>query len=315
LPHTDRDRQLSVLFAPDFLVQEQLLDTPSGLGLRRANEALGWFLGTDVKACLLSLQLEDQLYIELRAYGMSGFDDQQMADALKKRVGEIPERIEVILAQVYPSVYWRRVALRFPEMVRFLHEYTRVGVEDQQAIVNVVLPGQAGHNLVFGTEMLLSMEGTALTGSAGQSASKKSAVVPTSIEQLLATPMSLSFGQKSLEFAIDDLASDIREAYPALPFPFDIQILGTDLQLNGITRNQQISGFTAKNETISEILTSIVMRANPITTVSAPSELEQKLIWVVGPDPSDAEKQILLITTRDAARREGYKLPAAFQPK
>ena len=128
-------------------------------------------------------------------------------------------------------------------------------------------------------------------------------------------PMDLSFAQKSLEFAIEDLVSDIREAYPRLPFAFDIQIVGSDLQLNGITRNQQISEFTAENKTIGEILTAIVMRANPVTTVSEPSEVDQKLIWVVGPDPADPKKQILLITTRDAAQREGYKLPAPFQPK
>jgi hypothetical protein len=91
--------------------------------------------------------------------------------------------------------------------------------------------------------------------------------------------------------------------------------MGSDLQLNGITRNQQISDFSAEGRKVSDILTAMAMRANPVTTVSDPSEADQKLIWVVAPDPAAPENQVLLITTRDAAQREGYKLPEPFQPK
>ena len=91
--------------------------------------------------------------------------------------------------------------------------------------------------------------------------------------------------------------------------------MGADLQLNGITRNQQIAQFQADGQSIAEILTQIVMRANPVTTVTDPAENDQKLIWVIAPDPVDPKRRILLITTRDAAAREGYKLPGPFQPK
>lgn len=313
LQQTDRRRHLSLLFAPDFLAQDQLLDTPFAIDLRLVNGALAWLLGDDVKACLLSMQWDETFYVELRVYGLTGVDSERVAKKLRQRIDEIPNKIELVLAQVYPAIYWRRVALRFPEMVRFLQKYTRIGVEDNQAIVNAVLPGQASHNLVFAGEMMLGTEGGALPDDAAQPPS--TAAVPSSLDQLLTTRMNLSFAQKSLEFAVEDLASDIREAYPSLPFPFDIQIMGTDLQLNGITRNQQISEFAAENQTIAEILTAIVMRANPVTTVTSPAEPDQKLIWVVGPDPADAEKQILLITTRDAAQREGYKLPSPFLPE
>jgi hypothetical protein len=127
--------------------------------------------------------------------------------------------------------------------------------------------------------------------------------------------MNLSFDQKSLEFAMRDLAADVKEAHPTLPFEFDVKILGTDLQLNGITRNQQIAEFSANNQSIANVLTSLVMRANPVTTVQAPSELDQKLIWVVGPDPDMPDRPIVLITTRDAAARKSYTLPKPFQPE
>ena len=52
--------------------------------------------------------------------------------------------------------------------------------------------------------------------------------IATPVPHLLEQKMDLRFGQKSLEFAIQDLTSDIRESYPTLPFPFDIRIIGTD---------------------------------------------------------------------------------------
>ena len=100
---------------------------------------------------------------------------------------------------------------------------------------------------------------------------------------------------------------------PELPFPFEIKILGADLQLGGITQNQSIRDFEARDKTLAEILTAMVMKANPITTVKAPSEPDQKLIWVVGPDPSDASRNIILITTRDAAAKKNYTLPDVFK--
>jgi hypothetical protein len=127
--------------------------------------------------------------------------------------------------------------------------------------------------------------------------------------------MNFRFAAQSLEFAIRDLAEAVRETHPQLPFPFDIQILGSDLQLQGITRNQQIAGFESVDNRLDEILTTLVMRANPVTTVTTPSDPNQKLVWIQGPDPNDANKPILLITTRDAAQRRNDTLPTAFLPK
>ncbi len=138
---------------------------------------------------------------------------------------------------------------------------------------------------------------------------------PQTLEELIQTRISFRFALQSLEFAVRDLAATVRESHPAIPFPFDIQILGNDLQLNGITRNQQITDFQAENKPLGEILTALVMRANPVTTVTEPSDANQKLVWVQGPDPADANRQILLITTRDGVKRRGDTLPAAFLPR
>jgi hypothetical protein len=57
------------------------------------------------------------------------------------------------------------------------------------------------------------------------------------------------------------------------------------------------------------------MKANPVTTVKDPSETDQKLVWLIAPDPNEAGKEVVLITTRTAALVNKYTLPAQFVPK
>ncbi len=311
---SDRDRHLVIVFAPSFLVNNLFRDGRNyvfGDG-RRVRKPLEWLFEDNLKACLLSCQFGDPFYVELRAYGQVDHDSAALAGALRQRMQDLPERIEAYFLDYYPPAYWRRVALRVPEMVRFLHRQIRTGVEDDQAIVNAAMPATAAHNLAFAGQMLL-VSPQADPGTT--TAAVESPFVPQTMDALLDAAMNLSFDQKSLEFAMRDLAADVKELYPSLPFEFEVKILGTDLQLNGITRNQQIASFSADNQSVAEILTSLVMRANPVTTVQAPTELDQKLIWVVGPDPDMPNRQIVLITTRDAATKKSYPLPKCFQPE
>jgi hypothetical protein len=96
---------------------------------------------------------------------------------------------------------------------------------------------------------------------------------------------------------------------------FAIKIIGGDLEIDGITRNQTIRDFKQENQTVADILTALVRKANPITTVKDPSEADQKLVWVIASDPDSPGKQIVLITTRAAAAAKKYKLPAPFVAK
>ena len=91
--------------------------------------------------------------------------------------------------------------------------------------------------------------------------------------------------------------------------------MGNDLKMEGITQNQKVVDFNMEDKLLAEILTGIVRKANPDPTVKEASEPGQKLIWVVGPNPDDKSKQAIIVTTRAAAERESYKLPAPFQLK
>jgi hypothetical protein len=93
---------------------------------------------------------------------------------------------------------------------------------------------------------------------------------------------------------------------------FAIRIFSKDLQFEGITQNQQIRNLKFKQETLANILTATVRQANPDQRVRDPSDARQKLVWTVGADPADSEKQSILITTRNGAEAKGLRLPAVF---
>jgi hypothetical protein len=255
---------------------------------------------------MFRLHVEDCTYLELRLSPGIGTPPESLVSELGDRLMRVPVRLESHLAEVNPSPYWRRVAFRFPSMVRFLVDQTRVGVESSHAIANAVLPEVAAHNLVFGTEMVLA--------SATTSTEPVATVVrpeASTLRELLKLPISLRFDQDSLEFAAQNIVAEAKSTYPNLPFDFRVRILGEDLKLDGITRNQQIRDFVQEDVPLEEVLTALVMKANPVTTVTSPMESDQKLLWVIGPDPEEPAMECVLITTRQVAQRN-YAIPSVF---
>ncbi len=85
---------------------------------------------------------------------------------------------------------------------------------------------------------------------------------------------------------------------------------GADLQLEGITRNQQLS-LDLRDRPGSEILVEILRGANPDRTAAGPADPRQKLVYVIEPPAGDAPGRII-VTTRSAAEKRGQTLPDAF---
>jgi hypothetical protein len=268
-------------------------------------------LGCDTQAAAISLHCGDDFYCEMRVLPTLDKEPQQLADAVRSRLNQTPQAVESYIDRLTPPQYWSRLARRYPLMVGQLHQQLRMGIEKDQAIVNSVLPGAAAHNLMLGGELLVASRPT----QAIAAAIAPTAAVPQTIEEALQLKTTYSFDQQSLEFAMRDLAVDVSGNLKGAPFEFVIKLLGTDLEKDGITRNQSVRDFKQENQTVAEILTALVRKANPITTVKDPSEADQKLIWVVGPDPENAGKQVILITTRAAAGAKKYKLPTPFVSK
>ena len=303
---SDRDRHFTMILSPNYLFSDgrELL----GGNRQKLRDPISWFLGDSLKACLVSMHFGDAFYVESRMYSDIGTDPHTLASEMRDRLEEVPTKVEDYLVRITPHPYWKRFAFRFPNMISAVHDQTRVGVENEQAVVNCVLPSPAAHNLAFGTSMALDA-----TPGAAVAVGPSKPKGPQSLEELLARKMNLSFDQKSLEFSMRDVETDLKDTYPNLPFDFQVKIIGGDLEKDGITRNQQVRDISVRDKSVAEVLTSICVTA--AATGKAASSPEQKLIWVVGPDPEDAAKQIVLVTTRNAAAAKNYTLPDVFKPE
>ena len=300
----DVDRHVNVFFAQKFLFGDgQKIFTGER---RRVMPAVGWFLGDEVTWGLISMHFSEHFYLEMRACSDISKDARTLAGDLRGRLEMIPEIIERYNARINPHPYWKMISNRYPMMVRFLSNHARSGVEEQHAVINAVLPKQAAHNLVFGGAMLLdSTPGISVV--AVESAGHQG---PKSLEELLDSSISYSFDQKSFEDIMRDLEAVVKDDFQDLPFDFKVRVMGADLEAEGITRNKEVRDFNAENKMLGEVITRILQAATGVRKPA--SDPEQKLIWVLGPDPDDSSKKVILITTRVAAEQKGYMLPNVF---
>ena len=257
---------------------------------------------------LISFHFDQVFYVEARMSAGLTVDKRELITQMRDRMNEIPEQIENYIVDINPSKHWRALAFRFPGMIRFLHSQTRIQVEDQTPVLNIALPIEAAPNLLIAGELSLASE----AGAVSVPGNPTSTTTPQSITELLNVPMSVDIPQQDLNLAIADIAMDVRNSIRGLPFEFNIKIDGNDLMDEGITRNQAIRDFVMVDKPLQEILTGIVMKANPVTTVQSPTEKDQKLVWLITDDPLKAGTKIILLTTRKAAETKQYTLPAVF---
>ena len=290
--------QVTILTNPNFLRDEAQDLFPA---LRRSLlDGLYEFWSQEAQAVSLGMQLTDVALVEVRMIAREDLPPRRLAGRVQKFVAALPDRTTGHLGRVQLDPYWQPLAMRFPTMLHFLSEQTRIATEGKQVAVNVALPIEGIHNLLLATE-LSSATPLAEVGATN--------VVDRSnwtIDDVLQSRTSIRFSQKSLEQAMNDIAEQVRDELKKLPFTFSIELVGADLEPDGITRNQQIRDFAALNVPVSDALTAIVQKANPVQGVTDATNADQKLVWAVG----DAGR--ILITTRSAAKRKGIELPAVF---
>jgi hypothetical protein len=247
------------------------------------------FFGDNVRAASLSAHLTgENLFLELRVLGAVDRSAAAIQKQMRERVEHLASDAEAYLAGLSLQPYSRQLLLRFPQMLRVMAEFTRTGVEGDQIVMRCYLPLAAAHNLLAGTELALAegMGPLAMSGAGGTDELRAA----TSIVERLKRKTTLSFANEPLEGALRLLAQDIG---------IKIEILGSDLQIDGITKNQAIRDLDEKDKPAGEILRNIMLKANP----------DGKLVYVVKPKQQGGD-EVLLITTRAAATKRGDTLPA-----
>lgn len=296
---TDSNRSITVIATPTFLFDDGRNMWQGALaGLR---DPLFAMLPDSTRCVSLSLNADNHFFAEVRVTTTIDLRPQEFAGQFADKVARWPRQVERAIADVRVSPYAAAVVARLPAMLRAFSRYQRVGVDSDQAVLRVYLPAAAGHNLLMAGELLLSerMAG----GSSVASAPQAGTTQPLSIEQRLQQKTSLSFARDTLETAVNLLAEDMG---------VDIVLMGSDLQLDGITKNQSF-GLDEQNQPAADILISVLRLANPDKTASGPDDPKQKLVYVIGKHPTTGEPAVL-VTTRAQAVKRGDRLPAVFQP-
>ncbi len=307
VPRTDRDRHLNLLYLRPALFNDRG-QAWMGATLAAFNRDLSVLLPDEIQGGLVSFHIDDGNYFELQFDRAVDLKVSQLRERLEAGIRDRRDRLTEFVATVAPNPYWDRVRVKYAGMLADSVRNLRFGVERGQLVVNAWLPPMAAHNLVAASELLATFSDGAARPSESQTE------VPATIQALLATPRNLDVANPpDLNVLMADLKREIETDYGQLPFGWDIQLLGADLEAEGITKNQRPGQLKMEQKTLAEILTSIMVSANPAKDISGPEDPNCKLVWVLQPDPENPDKQLILITTRGAAEEKGYALPEAFR--
>lgn len=292
---SDADRHATLLFAPSYLFADgrSLFTGPA----ERLASLLDWFFGDGVTAVAISLHWDRDFFLELDAISNIATKPHQLARRLHGRTRELPEQTRQYLTQLNVQLYSQELIQRLPAMLGALVGTTRSGYDRRRAILRAYLPRPAGHNLLMASQLALIEP---LTQRALPSMAKFG--TPQSIDDRLAKVMSLTFRQETLEEALEILAGEIG---------VEIVLVGRDLQLDGITKNQSF-GLAQRDRPAREILAEILRLANPDRGAAGLNDPRQKLVYTVKPRQLGGKKAIF-VTTRAAAAERGDTLPGAFK--
>lgn len=303
--HAEPTDAIALLTQPNFLVADAR-GWVDGL----APPLLDWIRWTLIPECggvLLRVAAANNqsTYVEARLASAPGMSPTALRKKIGDRLDQAPNSADdfLVTREVDPS--WRLLASRLPTMWAFASDQTRSMVVDRDVVFNTYLPPFALPQLTLAT--LLASNTSAMTSLAGAAPAGEK----LTLEQMLDRPMSITFGQESLQFAVDNITTEYSDGLPKGNKLPPVEIVGGDLQLMGITQNQQIRNFTKTDVPLRTVLTDLVLGANPDKTATGPDDLKQSLVWVVFGEGAETK---ILITTRDASKGK-YELPREFQPK
>jgi hypothetical protein len=252
-------------------------------------DPLAAFLGDDVQAAAISLHAADHTYVEFDAVAPRDIPPARVAKRLLADLERLPATVEDYCVGVDARAYGRRLIQRLPQMLQILVANLRGTGEGRGAVLNARLPRQAGHNIVLATELALAQPpgGATIVAAAAPPAAAARDDARTKLRRII----TLSFPKDTLEKSIQMLSDEI-----GVP----MEILGGDLQLEGITKNQSF-GLDEVERPAEAVLLAILAKANP----------DGKLIYVIR--NRDGVESIE-ITTRAAAEKRGDPVPAGSLP-
>jgi hypothetical protein len=279
----------------------------------RFKEVYREVVGDTIQAFSVTASMKDSFYLEGRMVAGDIAKSGTVLATMRDTLDGLANRLENQFATNPVAPYWRLIAARFPQMVRSVAKNARMGMEEGHLVFNVYQPREALDNLAIGTWMAMQSSGSD-TNSSVVMPSNKTATPKLTVEDMLNRPMSLAFAQESLEMSLAAIATEFNDSLPEGETRVEMSINGGAFQKEGITQNQQIRDFSFEKAPLRELLTSLVRRANPVTTVQSPTEKDQKVVWLVLENASSSGGKKIELTTRSWAEANGAQLPKEFVP-
>ena len=281
----DADRHVTLFGSPHYLLTSGRSVLAGSLA--KLAEPVDGLFGEGLQSAALSLHFGEECYVEMVAVPTLDVSAKTLAPAIGGRVEGLADTVEAYCTALNPDPYGRVLVLRLPGMLRVLAGQLRSGAEGKGVVLNAYLPQHAAHNIALAAELALAQTpGATIAASAGPAAAE-----PQSALEKLGRKMTLTFAKDNLERSIQMVSDET-----GVP----MEILGGDLQLEGVTKNQSF-GLDERDKTADEILRVILAKSNP----------EGKLVYVL--KEKDGEEWVL-ITTRAAVEKRGDPLPPAFSP-
>src|SRR5207247_360353 len=103
LAHTDADRHVTILLAPNSLFDEgQSIFAGEVADLR---QPLFWFLGDELSGLALSMHWDENFFAELTATPTLDTSPEKVSRILVQRLSEVPDKLEEFAVGLNPSPY------------------------------------------------------------------------------------------------------------------------------------------------------------------------------------------------------------------
>ena len=272
------------------------------------NRELRVMLPDEVRGGLLSFHIDSGNYFEIMLDKTLSMKSADLKEIMQSETRNRRDMLMRFVSNIPPNPYWDQVRFRYSNMLNDFNRNLRWNVENGEVVANCWLSPMAAHNILAASELAISFSSG---GSATVAASPKG---PKTLEELIAIKRDLDIANPpDLNVLMADLRNEVLEDVGKLPFAFNIRLIGGDLEADGITKNQRPGELVIKQKSLGEILTAIMVGANPDKDISGSNDPNCKLIWVVADDPENPGEKAILITTRKAAAQKSYSLPAAFQ--
>ncbi len=298
LAQSDEQRLFNLIVTTNYLFTDGADAIPGQKPLVKLFEQI---LSYDTQALSLSLHLDDQsFFTELKMLPAAGQGARQAALLFLEKIRTWEPGTTTFVGEALQKnnqAYGFNVLMALPRRIGKFAQQVRADEDNGVVVVRSYLNADAAAHLMQGAELALAYSGTgagapqlALGGPAAGGTTPGTPAQPTgnTPADKLKKVISLTFDRDTLEKSMVMLGDELGTP---------IEIIGGDLQLEGITKNQSF-GLDEKNKMGSEILQVIMKKANP----------DGKLVYIIKPKMPGGEDMIY-ITTRSAVAKRGDKLP------